>query len=63
MGISEKTVYTTKEEEKCEYFYMWLSEPMELEAVYLEDYNTKFIRNCSKCGQMGTYIFCQLFID
>ncbi len=47
--VSEKTVYTTKEEEKCEYFYMWLSEPMELEAVHLEDYNTKFSSCCSKC--------------
>ncbi len=47
--IFEKTVYTPTEEENCEYFYMCLSDPMELEAVYLEDYNTKFVNRCSKC--------------
>ncbi len=60
--IFEKTVYTSKEEENCEYFYMWLSEPMELEAVYLEDYNTKFIRNCSKC-EAGRQLVGDALVD
>lgn len=60
--ISEMTVYTTKEEEKCEYFYMWLSEPMELEAVYLEDYNTKFTGNCSKC-EAGRQLIGDALVD
>lgn len=60
--ISEKTIYTPKEEENCEYFYMWLSEPMELEAVHLEDYNTKFIRNCSKC-EAGRQLLGDALVD
>jgi len=49
LEIREKTVYTPTEEKNCEFFYMWLSEPMEIEAVHLEDYGTQFRNGCTLC--------------
>lgn len=62
LEIREKTVYTPKEEENCEYFYTWISDPLAMVGKKLNDYGTKFWNGCDICTANKT-LCGDAFID